>query len=53
LSEPTCDAQVIGQAARQCLQRVVLDRKVRLLGVRVTDLVARDSLPPHRSLLDY
>ena len=35
LSEPTADAQVIRRAAGSCLKRVPLDRRIRLLGVRV------------------
>ena len=38
LAEATGDAQVIARAAIECLQRVQLDRRVRLLGVRVTEL---------------
>ncbi|MPZ45958.1 MAG: DNA polymerase IV [Betaproteobacteria bacterium] len=38
LAEPTDDARVITEAARECLRRVKLDRRVRLLGVRVTEL---------------
>ncbi len=35
LDAPTCDATVIRRAAGSCLKRVVLDRRIRLLGVRV------------------
>jgi DNA polymerase-4 len=38
LAEATSDPAVIGAAARACLGRVSLDRRVRLLGVRVTEL---------------
>jgi len=38
LPDPTCDARTIRFAAFDCLKRVDLDRRVRLLGVRVTDL---------------
>ena len=38
LAEATADAGVIAEAARECLRRVTLDRRVRLLGVRVTEL---------------
>ena len=38
LSEPTCDARTIRMAAFECLRRIELDRRVRLLGVRVTEL---------------
>jgi DNA polymerase-4 len=39
LAEPTADAAVIRRAAGQCLKRVPLDRRIRLLGVRVGGLV--------------
>ena len=39
LEQPTADAQAIRAAARACLRRVALDRKLRLLGVRVSSLV--------------
>jgi len=35
LGEPTCDAGAIRRAAGECLKRVALDRRIRLLGVRV------------------
>jgi DNA polymerase-4 len=35
LDEPTGDARVIRRAAGSCLKRVPLDRRIRLLGVRV------------------
>jgi DNA polymerase-4 len=35
LAEPTADAAAIRRAAGQCLKRVPLDRRIRLLGVRV------------------
>jgi DNA polymerase-4 len=35
LDEPTRDAQAIRRAAGACLKRVPLDRRIRLLGVRV------------------
>lgn len=38
LSEPTCDARTIRLAAFECLRRIEIDRRVRLLGVRVTEL---------------
>jgi DNA polymerase-4 len=34
----TCDARTIRQVAGQCLKRVQLDRRLRLLGVRVSKL---------------
>jgi len=43
LDEPTGDAAAIRRAAGECLKRVPLDRRIRLLGVRVGSLsVARD-----------
>ena len=38
LADPTDDAGIVRKAAFECLRRIVLDRRVRLLGVRVTDL---------------
>ena len=38
LDEPTGDAAVIRRAAGECLKRVPLDRRIRLLGVRVGTL---------------
>ncbi len=38
LDAPTQDAQAIRQAAGECLKRVPLDRRIRLLGVRATGL---------------
>ena len=51
LAEPTSDSVVISQAALECLKRITLDRPVRLLGVRVTDL-ARAQSSPSATLLD-
>ena len=45
----TADAQAIRRAAGQCLKRAPLDRKLRLLGVRVGSLIrleALKDLPP-------
>ncbi len=42
LEQPTDDAQTIRSAARQCLKRAPLDRKLRLLGVRVGSLAPAD-----------
>ena len=39
LEAPTADAETIRGAARACLRRVPLDRRLRLLGVRVASLV--------------
>jgi DNA polymerase-4 len=38
LESPTCDPQTIRSAARACLKRVALDRRLRLLGVRAGSL---------------
>ena len=40
LPEPSADAHTIRRAAGACLKRVPLDRKLRLLGVRVSSLTA-------------
>ncbi len=49
LPDYTSDARAIRQAASQCLKRVPLDRRLRLLGVRVGSLCKADSLPPPAS----
>lgn len=41
LDAPTCDASVIRRAAGECLKRVPLDRRIRLLGVRISTLSKR------------
>lgn len=46
LEAPTADAQTIRAAARACLKRVPLDRRLRLLGVRVGTLVRADAQVP-------
>jgi DNA polymerase-4 len=43
LSLPTDDAVRIRQAAGQCLKRAPLDKRLRLLGVRVGSLSKRDA----------
>ncbi|HTY98859.1 MAG TPA: DNA polymerase IV, partial [Rhodocyclaceae bacterium] len=43
LPAPTADAQDIRRAAGQCLKRVPLERKLRLLGVRVGSLSKPDA----------
>jgi DNA polymerase IV len=43
LPDATADAAVIRRAATECLRRVVLDRRLRLLGVRVSALEKSDS----------
>ncbi|MBK7663344.1 MAG: DNA polymerase IV [Sterolibacteriaceae bacterium] len=45
IPRPTADALEIQKAARACLKRVRLDRKLRLLGVRVSALRAEDAQP--------
>jgi DNA polymerase IV len=56
LEHPTDDAQAIRNAARTCLKRVALDRKLRLLGVRAGSLarVGQEGPAggPHRSSAD-
>ena len=44
VAEHTADAQRIRQVAGQCLKRVPLDRRLRLLGVRVGSLVRQSDL---------
>ena len=44
LASPTCDARAIRQAAGECLKRVPLERRIRLLGVRATTLTAEDAV---------
>ncbi|HRM00057.1 MAG TPA: DNA polymerase IV [Acidovorax sp.] len=53
IAEPTQDAATIRRVAGLCLKRVPLDRRLRLLGVRVASLVpvaphSADSMPPGR-----
>jgi DNA polymerase-4 len=51
LPVPTQDASTIRRAAGECLKRVALDKKIRLLGVRVgglmpgTDLAVEEAIP--------
>ncbi|MGF6853182.1 nucleotidyltransferase/DNA polymerase involved in DNA repair [Paraburkholderia sp. CI3] len=40
LDEPTADASEIRRAATECLRRVELNRKLRLLGVRISTLTS-------------
>jgi DNA polymerase-4 len=42
----TDDAATIRKVAGQCLKRVPLDRKLRLLGVRVGKLAKAGEVPP-------
>jgi DNA polymerase-4 len=46
LDWPTDDARAIRRAAGECLKRVPLDRRIRLLGVRAGVLVAAASVGP-------
>jgi DNA polymerase-4 len=58
LAEPTADATLIRRTAGQCLKRVPLQRKLRLLGVRVGALARAGAAPaagaadPARSLFE-
>jgi len=45
LDEPVADAAAIRRAAGECLKRVPLERRIRLLGVRIGSLVR---LPPQQ-----
>jgi DNA polymerase-4 len=46
LAAPVADAASIRRAARECLKRVPLERRLRLLGVRVGGLLhAHDATP--------
>ncbi|HXV07233.1 MAG TPA: DNA polymerase IV [Burkholderiales bacterium] len=53
IEQPTADARIIRRAAGECLKRTPLDRRLRLLGVRVGSLVraatAERAAPPHPS----
>ena len=40
INEPTDDASMIRRAGEDCLRRVILDRRIRLLGVRAGSLSA-------------
>ena len=44
LPEPTADAAAIRRAVGECLRRVPLDRRLRLLGVRASCLVTENAL---------
>ena len=55
VAEPTADARRIRQVAGQCLKRVPLDKRLRLLGVRVGSLAKADAVraedsTPHADL---
>ncbi len=51
LSTPTADAVTIRRAAEECLRRVPLNRKLRLLGVRASALSARDASADANTML--
>jgi DNA polymerase-4 len=52
IEHPTADARVIRQAAGQCLKRVDLSQRLRLLGVRVGKLVSAQDLAPPSAASD-
>ena len=47
IAAPTQDARTIRRAAGECLKRVPLDRRIRLLGVKVGALCHADQAAPH------
>lgn len=47
LAAPTGDAAIIRRAAGECARRVPLERRIRLLGVRISALSRRDAIPEH------
>jgi DNA polymerase-4 len=51
IDAPTGDAAVIRRAAGECLKRVPLDRRIRLLGVRVGALSKPGELAPVKATL--
>ena len=51
LMAPTGDAAIIRRAAGECLKRVPLDRRIRLLGVRVGALSKPGEAKPTKSPL--
>jgi DNA polymerase-4 len=52
LDLPTCDPEALREAARACLKRVDLSRRLRLLGVRAGHLVPEGELPPAPEVLE-
>jgi DNA polymerase-4 len=46
LAEPTADPEALREAARTCLRRVPLDRRLRLLGLRAGSLVDASASTP-------
>ncbi|MFO1435744.1 MAG: DNA polymerase IV [Gammaproteobacteria bacterium] len=51
VAAPTADPHAIRKAAGECLRRVPLDQRLRLLGVRVSALSASDVSPPSQDSL--
>jgi DNA polymerase-4 len=49
LESPTRDAAAIRRAAGECLKRVPLDRRLRLLGVRVAGLSRTEAAAPEQA----
>jgi len=49
LPQPTADAATIRRAAGECLRRIPLDQRIRLLGVRVSALIPLDEIERHRA----
>ena len=47
IDPPTQDAQTIRRVAGECLKRVPLDRRIRLLGVRASALTPEDEADTH------
>ncbi|MGH8658707.1 MAG: DNA polymerase Y family protein, partial [Gammaproteobacteria bacterium] len=52
LERAIADAEAIRSAARACLKRVTLDRRLRLLGIRVAGLVRPGLQGPDHSTID-
>ncbi len=50
LPQPIGEAAAIRRAAGACLKRIPLERRIRLLGVRVASLTRRDAAPGHEPL---
>ncbi|MGH9196974.1 MAG: hypothetical protein ACRD1T_14690 [Acidimicrobiia bacterium] len=50
LAQSTADAETIRNAARTCLKRVALDRKLRLLGVRASSLTRSMQISSPRAI---
>jgi DNA polymerase-4 len=46
IEQPTCDPAMIRRVAGECLKRVALERRIRLLGVRVGGLAPQAEVPP-------